>query len=184
MGSYRSHLQFQSRFPLGKISSAVQILQPFNQKKLRLSWETFGCFECVGEWKGAESLIKPQLVGPTHSVLPELLSRAQLRGLACLGDNQMGRTVKWARHTKPNDLDKVRPPLGSVGQIKLKCRGKSGTQTEILDFLVQKQDRETNVLAQFLFYQTFLATTSYIWYKSSFFLLAQALVMVTSCHTM
>ena len=49
VGSHRSHLQFQSRFPLGKISSAVQILQPFNQKKLRLSWETFGCFECVGE---------------------------------------------------------------------------------------------------------------------------------------
>ena len=46
----------------------------------------------------------------------------------------MGRTGKWARHTKPNDLDKVRPPLravGSAGQIKFR------TQTEILYSLVQ-----------------------------------------------
>ena len=30
-------------------------------------------------------------------------------------DRPMCRTVKWARQTKPNDLDKVRPPPGPVG---------------------------------------------------------------------
>ena len=57
---------------------------------------------------------------PPHRALPELLSRAQLRGFACLGvqpnvqDRPMCRATKWPRHTKPNDLDKVRPRKGPV----------------------------------------------------------------------
>ena len=72
----------------------------------------FVCFLCV------ESLIEPEFrrwvsrATQGHAV-SELLSRASSSwGLVGLGSNEMGRTVKWARHTgKLNDRDKVRPQL-------------------------------------------------------------------------
>ena len=60
----------------------------------------------------------------------------------------MCRTVKWARQTKPNDLDKVRPPLGPVGWPRQwadqnELGEKSlGLKVKILDSLVHERQTQ------------------------------------------